>query len=124
MHTLYATNYAEYNRKLKQSLTNNDTTNAATHPTSSVYSTKKLACEGRACTKCGNCRDWYWRTDHDCKVYTKRIDASCTTPEHAYRSRYYSLLTGGGHYKYWHYHVIDEHKFDVIYMCECEDNQE
>ncbi len=46
----------------------------------SPYSDKQLNCHGRACAKCGNCRDWYWTPDNDKKVYKKRNDTSCTLP--------------------------------------------
>jgi hypothetical protein len=48
----------------------------------SRYSDKKLDCEGRACARCGLCRDWYWRPDNGRKHYTKRSDASCVGSEY------------------------------------------
>ena len=46
----------------------------ATNPS---YSQKILQCRGRACAKCGYCRDWYWKPADRAKVYTKRPDATC-----------------------------------------------
>ncbi len=46
--------------------------------TSSPYSDKQLDCHGRACAKCGNCRDWHWVPDDDKKIYTKRDGVACT----------------------------------------------
>jgi hypothetical protein len=45
----------------------------------SPSSDKQLACHGRACAHCGNCRDWSWAPGNH-KVYTKRDDAVCTHP--------------------------------------------
>ncbi|CAF1582090.1 unnamed protein product, partial [Rotaria sordida] len=44
----------------------------------SPYSNLQLECKGRACAKCGECRDWFWRPDGKYrKKYTKRDDATC-----------------------------------------------
>ncbi len=43
----------------------------------SPYSDKELRCGGRACAKCGFCRDWYWSPNGNGKRYTKRDDANC-----------------------------------------------
>jgi hypothetical protein len=47
--------------------------------TNSPYSQKVINCRGRACAKCGYCRDWYWSSRGDKKtvIYTKRPDAIC-----------------------------------------------
>ena len=47
----------------------------ATNPS---YSQKVIECRGRACAKCGRCRDWYWNPTDKTKHYTKRPDAICT----------------------------------------------
>jgi hypothetical protein len=94
----------------------------ATPEKSSVYSNKELGCNGRACAKCGNCRDWYWYVDGDHKRYTKRTDASCITPDQQYRCRYYAFFTGG-RYVYWHYIEKNGQLLGVVHMCECDDNQ-
>jgi hypothetical protein len=47
----------------------------ATNPS---YSQKVINCRGRACAKCGYCRDWYWTPSGKTKRYTKRPDAPCT----------------------------------------------
>ncbi|CAF3229731.1 unnamed protein product [Rotaria socialis] len=46
--------------------------------TNSSFSQKVLKCRGRACAKCGYCRDWYWSPQGKTKSYTKRLDANCT----------------------------------------------
>ena len=44
----------------------------------SPYSKRQLNCKGRACAKCGECRDWCWRPGGQYrKKYTKRGDATC-----------------------------------------------
>lgn len=45
--------------------------------TNSSYSQKVLKCRGRACAKCGRCRDWYWSPSGNTARYTKRADAIC-----------------------------------------------
>ena len=89
---------------------------------SSVYSDKELGCKGRACAKCGNCRDWSWYPECGYKTYTKRTDASCTAREHSYHCRYYAYFTGG-RTVYWHYILEDGKTIGIVHMCECENNQ-
>jgi hypothetical protein len=73
----------------------------------SVYCCKHLRCYGRACAKCGCCRDWYWHPDGDRKYYTKRANADCICDEFTddcahHETGFYGFL---GH------------------LCECEVNQ-
>ncbi|CAF1276312.1 unnamed protein product [Adineta steineri] len=95
----------------------------------SAYSDKKLHCEGRACAKCGHCRDWYWRPDGDKKVYKKRNDARCF-----YQYGGYPYHPGGyDHYFYDDYFGISSGDDDYDRycssrigndpLCECEDNR-
>ncbi|CAF0728027.1 unnamed protein product [Adineta steineri] len=87
----------------------------------SVYSTKKLQCKGRACIKCGHCRDWYWCQDKHKKSYTKRNDATCTRrrylayPRVVYESEFYA--DRGSDYCHDHAGEADSK------LCQCDDNQ-
>jgi hypothetical protein len=47
----------------------------ATNP---LHPQKVLKCGGRACAKCGQCHDWYWKPHGKTKSYTKRLDGTCT----------------------------------------------
>jgi hypothetical protein len=91
----------------------------------SSHSTEKLICNGRVCTRCGHCRDWYWhpKANGD-KHYTKRRDASCTFVSYrgpASTRMSYSLY-------YFHYPVrgdesIYNHSIGELILCECESNR-
>jgi hypothetical protein len=90
----------------------------------SSYSQVEIPCGGRACARCGKCRDWYWTPYSlfflDKKAYMKRIDSTCTAGWGGiYDSQYdCDCCFGGGSY----YHLFcgwccfGRH-------CECEDNQ-
>ncbi|UJR11516.1 hypothetical protein I4U23_015697 [Adineta vaga] len=70
----------------------------------SSYSNQKLDCHGRACAKCGFCRDWYWRSPGSgSKVYKRRTQAKCVIN---------SYSCGIGYYYYHHNYRL----------CECDDN--
>ena len=100
-----------------------ETINSRTQ-TESPYSEKKLPCKGRACAKCGKCRDWYWALFSDFagirRDYMKRADATCTGCfGGAYDSQYDDeTCCGGG--SYWHcflsWWCFGRH-------CECDDNR-
>jgi hypothetical protein len=47
--------------------------------TNSSHPQKVINCRGRACAKCGCCRDWYWTPNGKIKRYTKRPDATCAS---------------------------------------------
>lgn len=73
----------------------------------SSLSRRPLYCKGRACAKCGFCRDWYWRPGSFYgKYYEKRVDATCT---YLYR---YDLLYG-------YYHYYGDYNYS---LCQCDDN--
>jgi hypothetical protein len=90
----------------------------------SPYSQEQLPCNGRACAKCGKCRDWYWTIVTSClsyrKAYMKRADATCTgCYGGAYDSRYDCdcCFGGGSYYHYFFsYCCFGRH-------CECDDNR-
>ena len=90
----------------------------------SPYSNKKLDCEGRACAKCGHCRDWYWSPDGDEKDYAKRGDATCTSDgfsrgfrNYDYYHFIYSLTYLGNNNGDFGIDVIDNR------LCQCNDNR-
>ena len=80
-------------------------------------SDKKLDCKGRACAKCGYCRDWCWRPKadtNDPKDYKKREDATCTD---GYDGRGYD--GDGRGYDGRYYHGYGRRRR----LCECDDNR-
>ena len=87
----------------------------------SLYSDKKLRCQGRACAKCGHCRDWYWNQGKPGKKYTKHSDATCTRrrymvyPRVVYASEFYA--SRGSDYCHEHSGENDP------YLCQCDDNR-
>ena len=94
----------------------------------SVYSDKKLQCEGHACAKCGHCRDWYWLTNGQTNFYIKRTSARCfynyggyLHPDDSYDHYYYDDCFGisSGNEDY------DRHRASRIGngpLCHCPDN--
>ncbi|CAF0884352.1 unnamed protein product [Adineta steineri] len=76
----------------------------------SPYSDKKLDCKGRACAKCGSCRDWYWRWDPSGneKDYTKRDGVNC-------RYNDFDYYDFG---RYYHFGRSSDTN-----LCECDDNR-
>ncbi len=89
----------------------------------SPYSSRKHRCKGRACAKCGECRDWYWSFQSswnpwsNTKVYTKRLDATCAGTYYGYRG--YSFNYDPGYY-HTYPHTIGTYQ---ILLCECDDNR-
>ncbi|CAF0746353.1 unnamed protein product [Adineta steineri] len=86
---------------------------------------QELPCNGRACIRCGKCRDWVWIDGHnqwmaERKYYIKRPDATCTgCYGGGYDSRYDSDdCCGGGSY----YHFFCGCCFFGRH-CECADNR-
>jgi hypothetical protein len=79
---------------------------SSTAPTNNgLYSDKHIRCRGRACAKCGRCRDWYWRCVNRKMHHTKRSDAICILGA----LDYYEY---DGNYLYSDYHTV----------CQCDDN--
>ncbi|UJR11373.1 hypothetical protein I4U23_015553 [Adineta vaga] len=70
-----------------------------------LYSNRKLDCHGRACIRCGFCRDWCWCShgSSGSKTYKRRQNTTCTASN-------YSCGRG-----YYYYH-------NSYRLCECEDN--
>ncbi len=90
----------------------------------SPYSQTELPCKGRACAKCGKCRDWYWTPAPDCdggeKFYMKRADGTCTG---CWAGLYNDQLDcdscfGGGSYYHWFFGCCCFGRH-----CECDDNR-
>ncbi|CAF1140059.1 unnamed protein product [Adineta ricciae] len=95
------------------------------------YSDKKLNCDGRACIKCGHCRDWYWRPDGNDKNYTKRDDATCTCDGYdrgfRFPSRHCCFGLNDNHRRNYHHFIYSITYFDGIdvidnRLCQCDDN--
>jgi hypothetical protein len=71
-----------------------------------MYSHKQIRCGGRACARCGKCRDWYWRYVNKKMRHKKRYDANCALMD----PNYYN--DDGA------YHDSDFHT-----VCQCDDNR-
>ncbi|UJR08746.1 hypothetical protein I4U23_013003 [Adineta vaga] len=79
----------------------------------SKYSNKKLDCNGHACAKCGNCRDWYWSSSgNGRKTFTKRANFRCTFCKYFYNDDYF--FRG-----YWH---TKDPQLAQRKLCTCDDN--
>ena len=70
-----------------------------------LYSDKNIRCRGRACAKCGRCRDWFWRRIDNEMHHAKRYDANCILAIDYYDS--------DGIYMNSDFHVV----------CKCDDNR-
>jgi len=81
-------------------------TSSSTIPTNvGLYSDKNIRCSGRACARCGRCRDWYWRIVNRKMRHTKRSEAICILMDLNYYDDDNSYMDG------------DFHR-----ACECDDN--
>ncbi|CAF1256893.1 unnamed protein product, partial [Didymodactylos carnosus] len=80
----------------------------------SRYSDKKLNCEGRACARCGLCRDWYWYPDSGRKHYIKRSDARCIGDDYVDASvDTYEGMPGDF---YCHLSYVEDDQYDDLYL--------